>query len=135
MISIVCISNFIGIFGTNKVKAAIAPIENAKPYSKGEVVLFAYNGVGIGVEVQVYKKDGVEYPVYCLNKGKKGVEAGFEYTVDVNQLISNQKVWRAIINGYPYKSISELGCNTEEEAYLATKQAVYCMLTNRDVNE
>ena len=39
MISIVCISNFIGIFGTNKVKAAIAPIENAKPYSKGEVVL------------------------------------------------------------------------------------------------
>ena len=38
MISIVCISNFIGIFGTNKVKAAIAPIENAKPYSKGEVV-------------------------------------------------------------------------------------------------
>lgn len=48
MISIVCISNFIGIFGTNKVKAAIAPIENAKPYSKGEVVLFSYDGIGIG---------------------------------------------------------------------------------------
>ena len=45
MISIVCISNFIGIFGTNKVKAAIAPIENAKPYSKGEVVLFSYDGI------------------------------------------------------------------------------------------
>ena len=52
MISIVCISNFIGIFGTNKVKAAIAPIENAKPYSKGEVVLFSYDGIGIGVEIQ-----------------------------------------------------------------------------------
>ena len=135
MISIVCISNFIGIFGTNKVKAAIAPIENAKPYSKGEVVLFAYNGVGIGVEVQVYKKDGVEYPVYCLNKGKKGVEAGFEYTVDVNQLISNQKVWRAIINGYPFKTPAELGCNNMQEAYAATKMAVYDAMYNYDLSK
>lgn len=135
MISIVCISNFIGIFGTNKVKAAIAPIENAKPYSKGEVVLFAYNGVGIGVEVQVYKKDGVEYPVYCLNKGKKGVEAGFEYIVDVNQLISNQKVWRAIINGYPFKTPAELGCNNMQEAYAATKMAVYDAMYNYDLSK
>lgn len=135
MISIVCISNFIGIFGTNKVKAAIAPIENAKPYSKGEVVLFAYNGIGIGVEVQVYKKDGVEYPVYCLNKGKKGVEAGFEYTVDVNQLISNQKVWRAIINGYPFKTPAELGCNNMQEAYAATKMAVYDAMYNYDLSK
>lgn len=120
MISIVCISNFIGIFGTNKVKAAIAPIENAKPYSKGEVVLFSYDGIGIGVEIQVYKKDGIEYPVYCLNKGKRGVEVGFEYTVDVNQMLSNQKIWRAIINGYPFKTPAELGCNTMEEAYAAT---------------
>ena len=135
MISIVCISNFIGIFGTNKVKAAIAPIENAKPYSKGEVVLFSYDGIGIGVEIQVYKKDGIEYPVYCLNKGKRGVEVGFEYTVDVNQMLSNQKIWRAIINGYPFKTPAELGCNTMEEAYAATKMAVYDAMYNYDLNK
>ena len=70
-----------------------------------------------------------------MNRELPGVEIGRSQTVDVKQLVNNVMVWRTIINGYPYKSISELGCNTEEEAYLATKQAVYCMLTNRDVNE
>lgn len=70
-----------------------------------------------------------------MNRELPGVEIGRSQTVDVKKLVNNVMVWRAIINGYPYKSISELGCNTEEEAYLATKQAVYCMLTNRDVNE
>ena len=135
VISIVCISNFIGIFGTNKVKAVTAPINKAEPYSKGEVVLFNYNGIGIGVEIQVYKKDGIEYPVYCLNKGKKGVEVGFEYTVDVNQLLSNQKIWRAIINGYPFKTLTELGCDTMEEAYAATKMAVYDAMYNYDLSK
>ena len=135
MISIVCISNLIGIFGTNKVEAVTAPINKAEPYSKGEVVLFNYNGIGIGVEIQVYKKDGIEYPVYCLNKGKKGVEVGFEYTVDVNQMLSNQKIWRAIVNGYPFKTPAELGCNTMEEAYAATKMAVYDAMYNYDLSK
>ena len=135
MISIVCVSNFIGIFGTNKVKAVTAPMDKAEPYSKGEVVLFSYDGIGIGVEIQVYKKDGIEYPVYCLNKGKRGVEVGFEYTVDVNQMLSNQKIWRAIINGYPFKTPAELGCKTMEEAYAATKMAVYDAMYNYDLNK
>lgn len=97
--------------------------------------LLMWNGLKIHTHMAVYKKDGKEYPAYCMNRDLPGVEIGFSQTVDVNKLISNVKVWRAIINGYPYKTISELGCKTEEEAYLATKQAVYCMLTNRDVNE
>ena len=116
-------------------KAAV-PIDTAYIYANKKTNgLLMWNGLKIHTHMAVYKKDGKEYPAYCMNRELPGVEIGRSQTVDVKQLVNNTKIWRAIINGYPYKSISELGCNTEEEAYLATKQAVYCMLTNRDVNE
>lgn len=116
--------------------SAVAPIDSAYIYANKKTdYILKWNGVGIHTHMAVYKKDGKEYPAYCMNRELPGVEIGISQTVDVNKLINNVMVWRAIINGYPYKSISELGCKTEEEAYLATKQAVYCMITNRDVNE
>lgn len=115
---------------------AVVPIESAYIYANKKTdYLLIWNGIKVHTHMAVYKKDGKEYPAYCMNRELSGVEIGVSQTVDVNKLVSNVMVWRAIINGYPYKTISELGCKTEEEAYLATKQAVYCMLTNRDVNE
>lgn len=116
--------------------SATAPIDSAYIYANKKTdYLLIWNGTKIHTHMAVYKKDGKEYPAYCMNRELSGVEIGVSQTVNVNKLVSNVMVWRAIINGYPYKTISELGCKTEEEAYLATKQAVYCMLTNRDVNE
>lgn len=115
---------------------AVVPIESAYIYANKKTdYLLIWNGIKVHTHMAVYKKDGKEYPAYCMDRELSGVEIGVSQTVDVNKLVSNVMVWRAIINGYPYKTISELGCKTEEEAYLATKQAVYCMLTNRDVNE
>lgn len=115
---------------------AVVLIDTAYIYANKKTDgLLMWKGLKIHTHLAVYKKDGKEYPAYCMNRELPGVEIGKSQTVDVKQLVNNVMVWRAIINGYPYKSISELGCNTEEEAYLATKQAVYCMLTNRDVNE
>lgn len=115
---------------------AVVPIDTAYIYANKKTEgLLMWKGLKIHTHLAVYKKEGKEYPAYCMNRELPGVEIGRPQTVDVKQLVNNVMVWRAIINGYPYKSISELGCNTEEEAYLATKQAVYCMLTNRDVNE
>ncbi len=116
--------------------SAVAPINSAYIYANKKTEgLLMWNGLKIHTHMAVYKKDGKEYPAYCMNRELPGVEIGTSQTVDVNKIINNVMVWRAIINGYPYKSITELGCKTEEEVYLATKQAVYCMLTNRDVNE
>lgn len=42
--------------------------------------------------------------------------------------IKDVKLWRILINGYPYKTIEELGCHTKEEAFSATKQAIYCYI-------
>ena len=46
------------------------------------------------------------------------------YSVSIQDAISDVKLWRIIINGYPYKTIEELGCNSKEEAFTATKQAI-----------
>ena len=115
---------------------AVVPIDSAYIYANKKTDgLLMWDGMKIHTHMAVYKKDGKEYPAYCLDRDLPGVEIGFSQTVDITDVISNVKVWRAIINGYPYKTVSELGCNSVEEAYLATKQAVYCMLTNRDVDE
>lgn len=134
IITLVCITNFGGIININKIKAATIA-ETIEPYSKGEVVLFNYDGIGIGVEIQVYEKEGIEYPVYCLDKGKRGVEIDFSYAVDISEMLSNQKIWRAITNGYPFKTPEELGCNSMEEAYAATKMAVYDAMYNYDLSK
>ena len=134
LVTIILIILIVGIVPL-KSKAVIS-IDSAYIYANKKTDgLLRWNGLGIHTHMAVYNKNGVEYPAYCLNRELPGVEIGFSQTVDVSKLVSDVMVWRAIINGYPYKTVSELGCKTEEEAYLATKQAVYCMLTNRDVNE
>lgn len=135
MITMLLIASNFSLLGGSAVKAATFPINKADLYSKGEVVLFEYDNIGIGVEVTVYKKDGVEYPVYCLNKGRQGITASHEYSVDINQMLANQKVWRAVINGYPFKTPAELGCATMQEAYAATKMAVYDAMYNYDLDK
>ena len=135
MTTILTMVSMVPILGQNKVQAATLPITKADLYSKGEVVLFDYDNIGIGVEVIVYQKDGVEYPAYCVNKGRPGVTKVHEYSVSINQMLANQKIWRAVVNGYPFKTPEELGCNTMEEAYAATKMAVYDAMYNYDLEK
>ena len=98
---------FIAIMVKTDTKASIE-ISKADLYSKGEYSnLLKYQGVEVVFNFVVCKQDGVEYPAYCLDVSKPGVEAG-EYSVSVDRLITNVMVWRAIINGYPYKTYQEL---------------------------
>lgn len=114
------------------ISTATILMENVEIYTKGRTEgLLNWNGTSIGCSYVVYQKDGIEYPAYCLNRELPGVGEIESYSVSVDKLISNVKVWKAIINGYPYKSMEELGCATPEEAFMATKQAVYCMLYDR----
>lgn len=75
-----------------------------------------------------YSYNGNEYPAYCVNNDLPGVVENGNYGVTVDSMIDNVLVWRAVINGYPYRSASDLGVDTDDDAYLATKQAVYCAL-------
>lgn len=107
--------------------------KNIAIYSKGELKrIIRYNGIAVKTTHAVYKENGIEYPAYCLNKDLNGV-GEYIATYDVlNQgKITNLDLWRVIINGYPYKSIEQLGVENEAEAYIATKQAIYCYIYNR----
>ena len=94
-----------------------------------------YRGVARGAVYVVYEDNGKQYPAYCINPERIGVGETDSYDVSVNGYITDVILWRIITNGYPYKTLGELGVANEKEAYLATKQAIYCYLDNRNVNE
>ena len=69
--------------------------------------------------------DGYEMPAYCLDN--ESLE-NFSNKINVILLgkLTNMDVWKIVANGYPYKSLEQLGCSNEEEAYTATQHAIYC---------
>ena len=76
--------------------------------------------------------DGQKYIAYCLSPGLPGV--GYvsgekeTYQVKIKEVLNNDTIWRIIKNGYPYKTVEELGVETQDDAYFATMQAINCVL-------
>ncbi len=81
-----------------------------------------------------YYKENKFYPAYCLNRDLHGVGYVDSYTVDIDNVIENNQVWRAVKNGYPYKTASEMGLESDYDAFTVTKFAVYCLLGQADIN-
>lgn len=81
----------------------------------------------------VYQENGKTYPAYCLNRELKGVGEIDNYDVNLEKLIDDVRLWRVAINGFPYKSAAELGVYNDYDAFLATKQAIYSILYDWDV--
>ena len=79
-------------------------------------------------------QDGKFYPAYCLNRDMQGVGYAGNYTVDVDNIIENNQIWRAVKNGYPYKTASEMGLESDYDAFAVTKFAVYCLQGQADIN-
>lgn len=103
-------------------------VNSANIYTIGDCgTLLTYKGNPVKVSYVQYMHEGIAYPAYCLDKTKPGAESG-EYEVSVQSAIQDVGLWRRIINGYPYKTIEELGVANKEEAFTATKQAVYCYI-------
>ena len=112
-------------------------INKADLYSKGRckpLLKMKSNGGDIIVTKVVYNNGVKENPAYCINVELDGVGERGNYSVTIDSAVSNPLVWRAITNGYPYKSLESLGVQDEDEAYTATKQAVYCVLYNYDTS-
>lgn len=115
------ILNFINIANAESINVA-------NIYSIGDCGnLLTYKGGTVKVSYVQYIQDGVEYPAYCMDKTKPGAETT-PYTVSIQNAIQDVGLWRRIVNGYPYKTIQELGVVNKEEAFTATKQAIYCYI-------
>lgn len=107
---------------------AMPEINSAYMYSVGDCgQLLKYKGIIVKTDYVQYDYNGISYPAYCLDKTKIGAQVE-GYNVSIQEAIKDVKLWRMIINGYPYKSIQELGVTNKEEAFTATKQAVYCYI-------
>ena len=96
--------------------------------------LMTYRGVPIKTSFVLYEENGVQYPAYCLDVTLPGAESG-SYIVNGGSKIQDVNVWRAVTNGYPYKSLAELGAANDGEAFTATKQAVYTLMENRNTGD
>ncbi|MBR3255209.1 MAG: Cys-Gln thioester bond-forming surface protein [Clostridia bacterium] len=97
--------------------------------------LLTYRGMPIVTTYVGYNDGENTYPAYCLNANLLGVGEIGSYDVQVNDFVTDIGLWRRVINGYPYKSLTELGCATEEEAFTATKQAIYCYIHGNNLND
>ncbi len=96
--------------------------------------LLKYKGEVIKSNYIQSTQDGVQYPVYGINQLKQEGEF-INHSVTIKESIKEVGLWRRIINGYPYKSIDELGVNNKLEAFIATEQAIFCYLQGRDLND
>lgn len=82
-----------------------------------------------------YRINGNLHYAYCLQRERKGVGGDQEsYNVNVTEMLKDEKIWRAIINGFPYKSAEELGVENDQDAFVATKQAIYSVMYGWDVD-
>ena len=73
-----------------------------------------------------------EVPTYCVNPTVKGVPqtvgVGESIKYLANERSSDPKVVGIISNGYPHRSLGELGLENKFQAYYATKMALWCYL-------
>ena len=128
----------------NKSKAAeIGDINYLERAEKGFYSIQKWNGsqwIYVTYSITHYTDEtGVKRVAYCMNPNLKGVGwisgefAG--YDVKMKELLSDQRLWRVYTNGYPYKTPSQLGVETEEDAYLATKMAAYSIIYSNTADD
>ena len=122
--TIIMISNFSLL--ANTVKAVDVEVYAKETFDK----IIKFNGILVNTIYIVHEENGIEYPAYCLDVKLPGAEDG-PYNTTNEGKITDVGLWRVIINGYPYKTIEELGVSNLQEAYIATKQSIYCYLYKR----
>ena len=69
---------------------------------------------------------------YLEYGGRDGLDG---YHANLTEALSDVKLWRVYRYGYPYSTPEQLGVETEEDAYLATKQAGYWILRGRSLEQ
>lgn len=127
--AVIAIANFVIL--ANTVQAVES--ERITVYEKGQFnKIIKFDGTPVKTTHVVCNQNGVEYPAYCLNVKLPGAGDEISSYETINKgKITDLPLWRVIINGYPYKTLEQLGVANEQEAYIATKQAIYCHLYGR----
>lgn len=80
-----------------------------------------------------------EIPAYCVNPTTKGVPQSVGVGESIRYLAkekaSDPKITGIVANGYPTRGLAELKLENKEQAYYATKMALWCyILSGWDIN-
>jgi len=141
IILILSISSF--IFSRKAYALEVGDVSYLEREDKGFYTIQRWNGdewIYVTYSITNYVDENNEKRIaYCVNPNLKGIgyiSGEFEgYNVELKNLIEDERCWRVLKNGYPYKTPDELGVETNQDAYLATKMALYAMLRNNDEND
>lgn len=81
-----------------------------------------------------------EIPAYCVNPTTAGVPQsvpkGQSIRYKANEKASDPKLTGIVANGYPTRGLGELGLENKEQAYYATKIALWCYIQpGWDIND
>ena len=81
-----------------------------------------------------------EIPAYCVNPNTKGVPqsvaAGESIRYRAEEIGTDPKAVGIVANGYPARGLGELKLENKEQAYYATKMALWCyILPHWDIND
>lgn len=135
---------FIFFLISNKVNAeTIGNTKYLQRAEKGYYTIQKWNGsnwIYVTYSRTTYIDDnGITRIAYCVNPDLKGI--GYisgevvGYDVEIKNLLSDNKLWRALVNGYPYNSPESMGVETDDDAYLATKMAIYAIMRGNTEND
>ena len=119
---------------------AVTLKQDVNLYDKGECdyTLQANDGAGFYnltcTYVEYLDENGVGHPAYCIDRGIDGIGEYYSYNVNLSELIHDDRLWRVAINGFPYKTAAEMGVENDFDAFFATKQAVYTILNNFNID-
>lgn len=96
--------------------------------------LYFHNGNRVKTAVVMYNNNGEKYPAYCVERLKDGVGELPSYEVQLKNTMNDAGLWRIVTNGYPYKTPQQMGLENSDEAYFATKQAIYRYLAGEGMD-
>lgn len=101
-------------------------------------------------DTKIYVQEKLEVPYHYANEEKSDyyklhysgntIYSLGRYNNSSNIIVSdgeecnNLEINHILKNGYPMQNETSLGCANYKEAYLATQEAIYCKLENKDIN-
>ena len=123
LLMIILLSSFQGIVSAVEINNAYIQFS----HDCGNHIMFWKNNQLCNIisrYVEYTAPNGNKYPAYCLHPSREGVGPDMNYNVSINEVLNDERIWRIIINGYPYK---DLGLNVDD-SFVATKQAIYSII-------
>ena len=115
----ICVTNEVNAMSINENSQIVVSSTIEAPYSymnveRGQMKVLKVNG-----NVTYALSEEKDIPNTTLNNNIKNKNAQLDVVLKY---------------GYPYKTVDEMYCQTEEEAYLATQEAIFTVLYNKNVN-